>query len=79
MNFLVSKYFPPKVVFPNFLFKFSLPGIGTSGDMLLEKILEEEASYAEEREIQSPITMDRDDKRLLLGNGHTGSVHVTHI
>lgn len=48
--------------------------------MLLEKILEEEASIIDERtETMSPITMDRDDKRFLLGNGHTGSMHVTHI
>lgn len=47
--------------------------------MFLEKILEEEASFVDEREVQSPMTMDRDDKRLLLGNGHTDSVHVTHI
>lgn len=48
--------------------------------MLLEKILEEEASIIDERtESLSPMTMDRDDKRFLLGNGHSGAMHVTHI
>jgi hypothetical protein len=53
--------------------------------MLLEKILEEDGSYADDyirnQTLQSPIH----DKRLLLGNGHrdhnghSGSVHVTNI
>jgi hypothetical protein len=55
-------------------------GLGASGDMLLEKILEEDGQYYSEdyvrtQMLQSPIN----DKRLLLGNGHSGSVHVTNI
>ncbi|CAD7086536.1 unnamed protein product [Hermetia illucens] len=56
-------------------------GIGNSGDMLLEKIMEEDSSYTDERncgEIQSPVG---NDKRYLLGNGHTigGNIPITRI
>lgn len=53
-----------------------------SGDIPLEKILEEDSSYGDERSIQTAITSSTptlNDKKLLLGNGHTHSVMMTNI
>lgn len=48
--------------------------------MLLEKILEEDTSYADERQnLQSPLTGYTDTRLLLPPNGHTPSIHVTNI
>lgn len=46
--------------------------------MLLEKILEEDSIYGDERvrDNMSPIS---NDKRYLLGNGHTNGTHITRI
>lgn len=57
--------------------------LGASGEILLEKILEEDSSYGDadyySRNVgQSPPGADN-DKRLLLGNGHTGAIHMTDI
>lgn len=51
--------------------------IGTPGEMLLEKILEEEISYGDERH-QHP-SPNENDKKYLLGNGHTVGVNITRI
>lgn len=56
----------------------------TSGDMLLEKILEEDSSYADDSRHSGSL---QSDKHQLLSNGYsghhhhqyTGSVHVTNI
>lgn len=45
--------------------------------MLLEKILEEDSSAADDFTRHS--NSSHNDKRHLLGNGHPGSVHVTNI
>lgn len=54
--------------------------IGTPGEMLLERILEEESIYGDERlqreYINSP---NENDKKHLLGNGHTVNVNITRI
>lgn len=55
-----------------------------SGEMLLEKILEEDSSYADESRHSGSL---QSDKHQLLSNGYsghhhhhyTGSVHVTNI
>lgn len=57
--------------------------LGASGEILLEKILEEDSSYGDPdyytRNIgQSPPGVDN-DKKFLLGNGHTGAIHMTDI
>ncbi|XP_039440234.1 uncharacterized protein LOC120421136 isoform X1 [Culex pipiens pallens] len=57
--------------------------LGASGEILLEKILEEDSSYGDpdyysRNAGQSPPGADN-DKRLLLGNGHTGAIHMTDI
>ncbi|XP_058824550.1 uncharacterized protein LOC131685111 [Topomyia yanbarensis] len=57
--------------------------LGASGEILLEKILEEDSSYGDpdyysRNAGQSPPGVDN-DKRLLLGNGHTGAIHMTDI
>ncbi|XP_062552278.1 uncharacterized protein LOC134217533 isoform X1 [Armigeres subalbatus] len=57
--------------------------LGASGEILLEKILEEDSSYGDPdyytRNVgQSPPGLDN-DKKLLLGNGHTGAIHMTDI
>ncbi|XP_053695827.1 uncharacterized protein LOC128743298 [Sabethes cyaneus] len=57
--------------------------LGASGEILLEKILEEDSSYGDpdyysRNNGQSPPGVDN-DKRLLLGNGHTGAIHMTDI
>lgn len=58
--------------------------LGTSGEILLEKILEEDSSYGDPDYYtrnnvgQSPPGLDN-DKKLLLGNGHTGAIHMTDI
>lgn len=59
------------------------PVLGASGEILLEKILEEDSSYGDpdyysRNAGQSPPGADN-DKRLLLGNGHTGAIHMTDI
>ncbi|KAG5675153.1 hypothetical protein PVAND_005079 [Polypedilum vanderplanki] len=51
-----------------------------SGEMLLEKILEEDSSYAEDSRCSGSFQSDK--RQLLLENGshhYTGSVHVTNI
>lgn len=50
---------------------------GTPGEMLLEKILEEESNYGDERN-QHP-SPNENDKKYLLGNGHTDGVNITRI
>lgn len=52
--------------------------MNTNGDMLLEKILEEDSIYGDERirDNMSPIS---NDKKYLLGNGHTNGTHITRI
>lgn len=45
--------------------------------MLLEKILEEDSIYNEERAREN-LSPHANDKRHLLGNGHT-DVHITRI
>lgn len=55
----------------------SLIDIGTPGEMLLEKILEEESNYGDERN-QHP-SPNENDKKYLLGNGHTDGVNITRI
>lgn len=53
----------------------------TTGDMLLEKILEED-SNCDDRHRHEYILNDQEheyDKKHLLGNGHTVTVHVTRI
>lgn len=54
---------------------------GTSGEMLLEKILEEDSNYCDDRQHREFISHEHDehDKKHLLGNGHTVTVHVTRI
>lgn len=54
---------------------------GTSGEMLLEKILEEDSNYCDDRQQREFISHEHDvhDKKHLLGNGHTVTVHVTRI
>lgn len=51
-----------------------------NGDMLLEKILEEDSIYGDDRarDNLSPIS---NDKKYLLGNGHNNhmSTHITRI
>lgn len=54
------------------------------GEMILEKILEEDGNYGEERnhqrEYHSPDAHNENDKKHLLGNGHhTINVHITRI
>lgn len=56
-----------------------------SGEMLLEKILEEDSSYADDSR-HSHSGSFQSDKRQLIANGssnahhhYTGSVHVTNI
>ena len=50
----------------------------------MEKILEEDSSYGDPDYYtrnnvgQSPPGLDN-DKKLLLGNGHTGAIHMTDI
>lgn len=51
--------------------------VGTPGEMLLEKILEEESNYGDERN-QHP-SPNENDKKYLLGNGHTDGVNITRI
>lgn len=50
--------------------------LGASGEMLLEKILEEESIYGDDR-ARDNLSPQANDKRLLLGNGH--GVHMTRI
>lgn len=54
---------------------------GTPGEMLLEKILEEDSNYSDERQQQREFLSHEHehDKKHLLGNGHTVTVHVTRI
>lgn len=48
--------------------------------MLLEKILEEESNYGDERHHQREfLSPNENDKKHLLGNGHTINVHITRI
>lgn len=48
--------------------------------MLLEKILEEEGNYCDERQQREYLSLETEhDKKHLLGNGHTVTVHVTRI
>lgn len=53
---------------------------GTPGEMLLEKILEEDSNYSDERQQREFLSHEHEhDKKHLLGNGHTVTVHVTRI
>lgn len=52
---------------------------GTTGEMLLEKILEEEGNLCEERQREYHSIEHEHDKKHLLGNGHMVTVHVTRI
>lgn len=48
--------------------------------MLLEKILEEDSNYCDERHQREYLSHEHEhDKKHLLGNGHTVTVHVTRI
>lgn len=53
---------------------------GIPGEMLLEKILEEDSNYCDERQQREYLSHEHEhDKKHLLGNGHTVTVHVTRI
>lgn len=54
--------------------------LNINGDMLLEKILEEDSIYGDERG-RDNISPLGNDKRYLLGNGHhnPNSTHITRI
>lgn len=47
--------------------------------MLLEKILEEDSSYGDEYTRTQALSPIGNDKKYLLGNGHSGSVNITNI
>lgn len=47
--------------------------------MLLEKILEEESCYGDERNQRDYLSPNENDKKHLLGNGHTANIHITRI
>ncbi|XP_037032058.1 uncharacterized protein LOC119071292 isoform X2 [Bradysia coprophila] len=51
--------------------------IGISGDMLLEKILEEDSIYGDDRTRDNLSPIGGNDTKYLLGNGHT--VNITRI
>ena len=54
--------------------------MSASGEVLLEKIMEEDSSYGDDvskYNEQSPLSDN--DKKLLLGNGHQGALHMTDI
>lgn len=53
---------------------------GIPGEMPLEKILEEDSNYCDERQQREYLSHEHEhDKKHLLGNGHTVTVHVTRI
>lgn len=58
-------------------FLFLIPDIGVSGDMLLEKILEEDSIYGDDRARENLSPIGGNDTKYLLGNGHT--VNITRI
>lgn len=51
--------------------------IGASGDMLLEKILEEDSIYGDDRARDNLSPIGGNDTKYLLGNGHT--INITRI
>lgn len=51
----------------------------TPGEMILEKILEEDGNYDERQQREFLSHEHEHDKKHLLGNGHTVTVHVTRI
>lgn len=51
---------------------------GTTGELMLEKILEEDGNYCDER-LHREYFSSEHDKKHLLANGHTVTVHVTRI
>lgn len=52
---------------------------GIPGEMLLEKILEEDGNYDERQQREFLSHELEHDKKHLLGNGHMVTVHVTRI
>lgn len=56
--------------------QFVNEGNGTAGELMLEKILEEDGNYCDER-LQREYFSSEHDKKHLLANGHTITVHVT--
>lgn len=66
----------------SFLFRMAIvltpiADLGASGEILLEKILEEDSIYGDDR-ARETCSPQANDKRHLLGNGHT-AVHITRI
>lgn len=59
-----------------FVFVF-VTDIGVSGDMLLEKILEEDSIYGDDRARDNLSPIGGNDTKYLLGNGHT--INITRI
>lgn len=53
------------------------PDIVVSGDMLLEKILEEDSIYGDDRARDNLSPIGGNDTKYLLGNGHT--INITRI
>ena len=59
---------------------FSFIGLNTSGDILLEKIVEEDNSYLNNGSVGvSPIEIENDTKQLLRSESITETINITRI
>lgn len=53
--------------------------VEASGEMLLDKIMEEDSNYGEDKHHREHISPNENDTKHLLGNGHQTSINITRI